>query len=496
MSGNSPHREETQPLAWLRTATVPVECWFGDQLSAQIRRHHERRLRRIGCERALAPPPGGWAQTTPPPRAGNAVEVLIDGAEVLPRIAEEMLRAESHVHITGWFFTPSFALVRDGDPLVLRDLLAELAERIEVRVIAWAGAPLPLFRPSRADVSQMRDRLVEHSRTQVALDAHERPLHCHHEKTIVIDDRVAFVGGLDLTSEAGDRFDAGHHPARASVGWHDVATRIEGPAVADVADHFNLRWHEVTGERLAAPATPPDAGNVEIQVVRTVPEKIYRALPKGDFGILESYVRAFRGAQRFIYIENQFLWSPEIAAVLADKIERPPSKDFRILLVLPVRPNTGVDDTRGALGELLEADDGAGRIFASAIFARSGERADPIYVHAKVAIVDDQWLTVGSANLNEHSLFNDTEMNIVTHDRDLARRTRLRLWSEHLELPTDKVDDDPIEVIDTLWKPIGKEQLERRTAGQALTHRLVCLPHVSRRSSRLLGPLMGMFVDG
>jgi phosphatidylserine/phosphatidylglycerophosphate/cardiolipin synthase-like enzyme len=465
-------------------------------VSRQICLHHERRLRRIGWERALAAPPGGWAATDLPPRRGNRLEVLIDGANILPAIADEMMRAQSHVYLTGWFFTPSFALVRDGDPLVLRDLLAELAERIPVRVLAWAGAPLPLFRPSRSDVRRMRDLLVEHSKVDVALDRHERPMHCHHEKTIVIDDRVAFVGGLDLTSEAGDRYDADHHPARATVGWHDVTTRIEGPAVADVAEHFSMRWHEVTGERLARTTVPPEAGDVELQIVRTVPEKIYKAVPKGDFGILESYVRALRGARKLVYIENQFLWSPEIGAILADKIANPPSPDFRVLAVLPVRPNTGADDTRGLLGELLEADADAGRVFASAIFARAGDHADPVYVHAKVAIVDDAWLTIGSANLNEHSLFNDTEMNVVTHDPGLARETRLRLWSEHLELPIDRVDGDPTEVIDTLWKPIAHEQLERRGAGHALTHRLVCLPHVSRRSSRLLGPVKGLFVDG
>ena len=226
-----------------------------------------------------------------------------------------------------------------------------------------------------------------------------------------------------------------------------------------------MRWHEVTGERLASPAVAEPAGDVELQVVRTVPEKIYKAVPKGDFGILESYIRAFRGAERFIYLENQFLWSPEVASVLAEKIAKPPSEDFRILVLLPVKPNTGVDDTRGVLGELLEADAGEGRIFASAIFARTGLRADPIYVHSKVGIVDDRWLTIGSANLNEHSLFNDTEMNIVTHDPDLARRTRLRLWSEHLELPIDRVDHDPIDVIDNLWKPISRDQLERRNLG-------------------------------
>ena len=331
---------------------------------------------------------------------------------------------------------------------------------------------------------------------QVALDSHERPLHCHHEKTVVIDDRIAFVGGIDLTSEDGDRFDTPSHPARGKVGWHDVATRIQGPAVTDVAEHFRMRWHEITGERLAPAAPQPSAGNVELQIVRTVPEKIYKATPTGDFGILESYVRAFRAAQRFIYLENQFLWSPEIASILADKIAQPPTPDFRLLVVLPAKPNSGADDTRGVLGELLEADADTGRVFASTIYARSGARADPIYVHAKVAIIDDDWLTIGSANLNEHSLFNDTEMNIVTHDPALARETRLRLWSEHLELPIDNLDRDPIDAIDNIWKPISKEQLELRKAGQPLTHRLVSLPHVSKRSSRLLGPTTGLIVDG
>ena len=173
-----------------------------------------------------------------------------------------------------------------------------------------------------------------------------------------------------------------------------------------------------------------------------------------------------------------------------------PNPDFRLLLLLPAKPNTGVDDTRGVLGELIEADGDAGRLLACTLYARAGRLADPIYVHAKVAIIDDTWLTLGSANLNEHSLFNDTEMNLVTHDPDLARRTRLRLWAEHLELPVDQIPADPTEAIDELWKPISAEQLDRRTSGQPLTHRLVRLPNVSSRSGRALGPLSGLLVDG
>jgi phosphatidylserine/phosphatidylglycerophosphate/cardiolipin synthase-like enzyme len=98
--------------------------------------------------------------------------------------------------------------------------------------------------------------------------------------------------------------------------------------------------------------------------------------------------------------------------------------------------------------------------------------------------------------LNEHSLFNDTEMNLVAHDPDLASQTRLRLWAEHLELSIDEIPRDPIKAIDDLWKPISKEQLQRREEGQPLTHRLVRLPNVSRRSGRALGPFSGILVDG
>ena len=446
--------------------------------------------------RALEPPAGGWAGGDPPVRAGNAVEVLIDGANALPAIAAELRQARSHVHLTGWHFTPDFELTRAGERLVLRSLLAEVAERVDVRVLAWAGAPLPLFRPSRGQVRKMRDRLVERTKIQCHLDKKERPLHCHHEKTIVIDDRIAFVGGIDLTSESGDRYDTNEHPARVGPGWHDLCARIAGPAAADVAEHFRMRWQEVSGEALAAVTPAGKAGDVDVQIVRTVPEHVYRAAPKGDFRILETYVRAIRSAERLIYIENQFLWSPEIAGVLVDKLRNHSNPDFRLLLLLPANPNNGADDTRGVLGELIEADADAGRLLACTLYARSGRGATPIYVHAKVAVVDDGWLTVGSANLNEHSLFNDTEMNLVIHDADLARQTRLRLWSEHLELPIEDIPSDPTEAIEELWKPISKEQLERRNADQPLTHRLVRLPNVSRRSARALGPVSGLVVDG
>jgi phosphatidylserine/phosphatidylglycerophosphate/cardiolipin synthase-like enzyme len=378
----------------------------------------------------------------------------------------------------------------------LRALLAELAERIPVRVLLWAGSPLPLFRPDRKDVARALDTLTSGTKIEVVADPKERPLHCHHEKIAVIDDDVAFVGGIDLTTEAGGRFDTSAHRARGELGWHDAACLLRGPAVVDVAAHVAQRWHDLTGDTLPEPRASPHAGDVEVQVVRTVPEHVYETVRHGDFRILESYVRALRSAQRLVYLENQFLWSSEIVQILLDKVAHPPSDDFRLVLVLPANPNDGRDDTRGQLADLVEADDGAGRVLACTLRALGEQGPCPVYVHAKIGIVDDRWLTLGSANLNEHSLFNDTEMNLVTCDAELARATRIRLWAEHLERTREEVSADPVRVVDGLWKPIAEEQYERRQAGLPPTHRLCLLPGVSRRSRRLLGPLQGLLVDG
>jgi phosphatidylserine/phosphatidylglycerophosphate/cardiolipin synthase-like enzyme len=457
--------------------------------------HHRRRLARVQWAAAIDSPPGGWAEGEPRPRPGNALTVLVDGSEALQAMADAIARAQSHVHITGWHITPTFALTRGERPIVLKELLAEVATRIPVRVLIWAGVPVPVMQPWRGDVRKIRDELTAGNRIQCALDARERPMHCHHEKTIVIDDQIAFVGGIDLTNFHADRWDTPDHKPRGAVGWHDVASRIAGPAVRDVAMNFAMRWQAITGEELPAAAVPTAAGDIELQVVRTVPDGTYPRLPRGDFRILESYLRALRAAKRFIYLENQFLWSPEILEVLREKLAHPPTPDFRLLLVLPAKPDSGADDTRGQLGTLVQADGEGGRLLACTIYAIGEEKDWQVYVHAKVGIVDDAWMTIGSANLNEHSLFNDTEMNVVTHDTELALQTRLRLWAEHLERPVSEVDGNPRDVIDRLWRPIAQEQAARRERGERMTHRLTLLPGVSRRSRLLLGPLQGLVVD-
>jgi phosphatidylserine/phosphatidylglycerophosphate/cardiolipin synthase-like enzyme len=476
-----------------------VDDLVGEAIERGIRAHHRRRLRRRGSGEAIAAEPGGWAETGAfAPRAGCGVELLVDGAEALPRIAAAVAGARESVHLAGWHLDPSFELGPDGP--ALRELLADAAARVDVRVLAWAGAPLPLFHPDRREVREARDRLVRGTQIEMALDAKERPFHCHHEKLVLVDDEVAFVGGIDLTRLAGDRLDSSEHPQRDGIGWHDSCLRVEGPLATDVAQHFAQRWNTVAGSALPAPTErAPLDGGVEAQLVRTVPERLYDGCREGEWTVLESYLRALRGAERLVYLESQFLWSPEVAFVLADKLRNPPSDDFRVVVLLPSHPNNGEDDSRGQVGLLIDADkesgDGTTRFLACTLY-QPGAGGKQVYVHSKAAVIDDAWLTVGSANLNEHSLFNDTEVNVVVRDEPLARQARLRLWAEHLERPRDEIVGDPARVVDELWRPLAEENYERRKRDGWADGKLTLLPGVSRRTKALWGPLNGLLVDG
>jgi phosphatidylserine/phosphatidylglycerophosphate/cardiolipin synthase-like enzyme len=466
----------------------------GDGLERAMIHHHRRRLSRHGQLPAFAPATDGlYAETAVPPREGNEMQILIDGANALSRMAEAIQNAKRHVHVCSWHLEPDFdpGPRRNGP---VKELLAEAAERVDVRVLVWAGAPVPVFKPRRGLVRQEREQLVKGTKIQCELDAHGRLMHCHHEKLVIVDDEIAFVGGIDLTALAGDRYDFNGHPHKDEMGWHDASSLLRGPIVADVAAHFALRWEAVRGQAIEIPRPLGPAGDTTVQFTRTIPESAYDVLPRGEFSILETYTRALRSAQHLIYLENQFLWSPEIVHILEQKLKHPPSDDFRIVVLLPHKANNGQDDTRGMLGRLVDADAGGKRFLATTILSRTGERSGPLYVHAKIGIVDDRWLAIGSANLNEHSLFNDTEVDVITCDERLARQTRLTLWSEHLE--RDDVSGDPTRLIDEHWRPIASEQLERQRRGQPLTHHLVELPGVSRRSRRLLGSLDALVVDG
>ena len=303
-------------------------------------------------------------------------------------------------------------------------------------------------------------------------------MHCHHEKLVVIDDEVAFVGGIDLTDLGGDRYDTPEHPARGRLGWHDVASRLRGPAVADVGRHVAQRWQAVTGERLErSRPTRRAAGDVELQIVRTVPEKLYGFAPRGDFRIIEAYLRALRSAQHLVYLENQFLWSPEVVNILADKLRRPAVGRLSRRRHAARQGRTTERTTRA--GNSASSLTPTATRGASSPRRSGRARATPATA-CTCTRRSGSSTTAGSRSAPRTStrtrFFNDSEVNVVTCDAALARDTRLRLWAAHLERDIDEVAGDPSTVVDELWRPIAAEQRERRNRGEPLTHGLVELP--------------------
>ena len=445
-----------------------------------------RHRRHKALERDYHAPPGAWWSgddrwfpTDAPPRHGNRLTPLVDGQDAMRTMYEAMENAKESILVAAWFVTPNMRMIRPADdpydprdgkggPHAFLSLIARKADEVDVRVLIWPGSITGKF--AYRHVEKTRKMLVRaNPKIRARLDKRERFSHCQHQKALVVDGRVAVVGGIDVTAFDADRWDVRAHTFRASRNWHDMHWRLDGPCVVDVAANFVQRWNAaVPDEPLELPpAPPPLEGGADAQVLRTIPKGDYPFAPRGIYGIAYAYRRAIARAERFIYLENQYLWSPEITDALCEAIQRGHDTGLRVALVLPSHPNIGKGDSDRHVEDLIRADAGRGVFRAYTLYTschderRGGYKYRPIYVHAKVGIIDDAWATVGSANLNGRGMATDSELNIATTDQASASAVRLRLWSEHLCRAEDELRDvDPCAVLDGLWIDTARAQHE------------------------------------
>ncbi|GAC1473462.1 MAG: phospholipase D-like domain-containing protein [Chloroflexota bacterium] len=404
---------------------------------------------------------GGFA-----PRQRNTLTPLVEGEAYFEDLIRTLLTARERVTICGWCLTPLMSLRRRGaeKKSVVADVLRDVSAHADVRVLLWSGAPF-LFEPTGRMTREVQRTLQQLApRVRCELDTRAVFSHDHHQKAVTVDGRVAYVGGIDLSTFQGDRWDVPDHPLRFGPNWHDAQMRLEGEVVQDVEANFCQRWNAVTGEGLRPlpidPAQP--SGDTPAQIVRTVPAGFYPFAPQGEFGIYHALVAAIRKARHFVYLENQYIWSPEIVDALVDAIRQPRSQPFRIVLVLPAKAYTGRYDNDEHVRLLSKVDDGSHVFSAYALYAggpaigKTGYHYMPIYVHAKVSIVDDEWVSIGSANLNRRGLATDTEMNVHTIAPELARALRIRLWAEHLGMSEEDVArSDPCALVDGAWPEVA-----------------------------------------
>jgi cardiolipin synthase len=407
-----------------------------------------------------------------PLRPGNRVRPLIDGEPAFRRICEAVEAARRRVWVTVAFVDHD-AQMPDGRGTAFDVLDRAAARGLDVRVLFWREPELPSLLPDSehfAGTVEERDWLRERGARFRARWDH-LPHYCHHQKSWVLDageaGEVAFVGGINL--DRGSIVRPGHSPRTGEASVHDLYVEVAGPASTDVGHNFVQRWNEASERDRPDGAWPnadvagplpfpsrlaPPAGDVPVQVARTIRRGIYAArvaspeaaafgVADGESSILEQYLAAIDGARHGIYIENQFLGSPAILERLARAVAR----GVEVVFVLPGVPMDAVRDTRARGGRATLFFDALAALgerpnFTLAALSSSDARGvlHDVYVHAKMMLVDDAWATVGSANLLQRSFHADTELNASFWHPATVRALRIDLLAEHLALDTSEID--------------------------------------------------------
>ena len=391
--------------------------------------------------------------------------VIVDAERYFEAARVALLQARSRIMLVGWDFDARIVLSgeeRDGDePATVGDFLYWLVERtpgLELYLLRWdVGAIKSLFRGTTVLTVL---KWMRHPRIHTKLDGHHPTGSSHHQKIVAIDDCFAFCGGIDMT---GGRWDTRAHaddepgrhlPGGAGYGpWHDATTAVAGPAAAALGELCRNRWERATGERLE-PVTvtgdcwpdnlTPDIEDVQIGIARTIPD-----MP--DQSPVDEIERLFRSqieqARRHVYIESQYFASRRVAEAIARRLQEPDGPEFVI-----INPHTAegwlqplaMDSARARLMKALQGLDRHRRLAMYHPFTAGGEA---IYVHAKIMVVDDRTIRIGSANLNNRSMKLDTECDVIldadVNDPgrvgDLARGLRDGLLAEHLGCGVDDV---------------------------------------------------------
>ena len=448
-----------------------VDLGWGARSSAPWPLHHAWRLRRLGRLEALRPPDDG---ARGPRGAAAARRVLARGAD--RRRARSCRRSPRRSGARG-------AACGSRAGTRRRTSRSSAASRRPCCASCWPRRS-PRGRRARAAVGRRaapglhaeprrrcaptRASSAAAPASACALDARERLLHCHHEKLVVVDDEVAFVGGVDLTDLGGDRWDTRAAPGPRAPGLarrrHPAARpgrRRRRRAPRPALDRGHRRGAAAGAGPGAAPATRRSSCCARSPRASTTQLPRRRLRDPGGLHARAAAARASSstsspsssGCRR-----SSTCWPASCATRRAER--------FRVVVVLPSKANNGEEDTRGMLAHLADADAGRGRFLATTIDAMTGSTVDRLYVHAKVGIVDDRWLTIGSANLNAHSFFNDTEVNVAACDPALARATRLRLWASTSGCRRTRSPGDPATSSTGSGVPIARRERERRRRGE------------------------------
>ena len=360
----------------------------------------------------------------------DRVAILRENEAYFSAVARAVEAATRSIMLIGWQFDPRTVLEPTDVPgpageigHILRRLVLQKPE-LDVRLLLWRS-PLPIalsqgLYPQRAE-AWFRRRAVD-----FRLDTPGATGACHHQKVLVIDDRLAFCGGGDIST---DRWDSDEHldddirrctPAGVICSpRHEVMMMVGGEAARTLGDLARDRWARATGQRLNPveadhdpwPAdVAPDLTNATLGVCRTEPARRRRP------GVRENealHLECINQAKKLIYLENQYFTSPIIASALARRLDEPDGPEI-VIVSTGSSPSwfdqATMDGARAAILRRLRAADVHGKLSAWRPQTRKGGN---IIVHSKVTIIDDRLMRVGSTNLNNRSCGFDTECDVA-----------------------------------------------------------------------------------
>ncbi|HET9846436.1 MAG TPA: VTT domain-containing protein [Nitrospira sp.] len=390
---------------------------------------------------------------------------LVDGEAYFRAFREAAIHARHHIVVLGWDFDSRISMLIDREPDGFPDRLGEFLHALLIRrrdlhiyVLTWDFHMIYL----KEREWWLPSKLVAHRRLHFYKDGTHPVGASHHQKIVVIDDALAFVGGMDFAQCRWDtNRHAAHHPQRVLLQnggpcrpFHDVQLMVKGPVATALGDLARDRWRFATG-RFIPPAKParldlwpqdaePDLSAVPVAIARTAPPFAERAA----IGEVEAlFLDSLNRAQRYIYIETQYLTSHTIADCLAARLRDPKGPE----IVMVLHPNSDgwleqhtMDVLRGRVLERLRAADKFHRLNLN--YPKIPDlHGQCISMHSKVCIIDDDVVRVGSANLSNRSMGFDTECDLAIEAagspavRRAIAKFRHALLGEHLGVSPEEV---------------------------------------------------------
>lgn len=395
--------------------------------------------------------------------------LLVDGRDYFLALRQSIQQARYYILLAGWEFDSELALLRGGDSrtkdgevafLPLLNQLTEANPDLHVYMLAWDFNIL--YTLKREFFQARRFNTHTNARVQFRFDKSHPFGGCHHQKFAVIDGCLAFVGGMDLCQgHWDDRRHRTRHRLRLTISKkcygprHDVQSYATGAAAANLANLFTRRWQMAGGGPLNLPACTPGTtisfkpthrlSASEVAISRTMGRTIFPP-QRSVSEIRRLYQDAIHGAERLIYIENQYFSSYAVYKALIARMQAPGRSPLSIVIIMARQPEAFIEEIglgtvqakymRSVLRVAARTKHTIG------IYNTQGTGTgirETTYIHSKLLLVDDRFLTVGSANLSNRSMGFDSELNLSWEAGggklvDELRAVRVDLLAEHCGL--------------------------------------------------------------